>query len=65
MIVTAEQIKSVLSLRGQHANQILQLMTAEEKDRLGTMPRACVHEYKEAMTAKYNAAVEAIEREWL
>lgn len=65
MKVTAEQIKNVLSLRGQRANQILQLMTAEEKDRLGTMPRACVHEYKEAMTAKYNAAVEAIEREWL
>ncbi len=65
MKVTAEQIKNVLSLKGQRANQILQLMTAEEKDRLGTMPRACVPEYKEAMTAKYNAAVEAIEREWL
>lgn len=31
MKVTAEQIKNVLSLRGQRANQILQLMTAEEK----------------------------------
>lgn len=64
MKVTAEQIENVLSLRGQRANQILQLMTVEEKDRLGTMPRARVHEYKEAMTAKYNTAVEVIEREW-
>lgn len=64
MIVTGEQILNVLSLRGQRANQILQLMTVEEKDRLGTMPRACVHEYMEAMIAKYNEAVEIIESEW-
>lgn len=62
---TAEQIKNVLTFKGQLANQVLQLMTNEEKDKLGTMPRAFVPAYKEAMLNKYSQMVKAIESEWL